>query len=437
MKLIQTTRVVEAMDSAMQAARESTKPSKIKTATVVKCRCKSRRCSDCQQCVKCQCYCNGPPQRPLRPLDGAKKSPVPQSPMSSEGNFTSNTVAIRRRATRNIEPELRTQPAKNSPDDDATTPLSRTPSPQRPDNHPSVSEPETMSTTNGPAKVWAKLTCRCKARRCAECTACSKCSCTCGGNTASPTSAAKRKVVESPAKLPPPSKKSKVAKSTTPRRPSRHGKPVEIDTHESTNETQADVVRRRRSPRGVSVPKSNEDADHNPPAAATDSIPPPHAHDDEITSTTAAAALKMDEETRKMDEELKAWMGKRSDEQEELTQLERQIYELEGAYLRRSQHAGNIVKGYADANVFVAEMAKDELQDPPPNEVVDAQRVFSHSSTTSPAEPPLHVATAAATETAAVAAPPVDVPNHSVVDTHATADRARTLSQELAEADEV
>ncbi|RHY96215.1 hypothetical protein DYB35_007323 [Aphanomyces astaci] len=263
------------------------------------------------------------------------------------------------------------------------------------------------------------------------------CSCTCGGNTASPTSAAKRKVVESPAKLPPPSKKSKVAKSTTPRRPSRHGKPVEIDTHESTNETQADVVRRRRSPRGVSVPKSNEDADHNPPAAATDSIPPPHAHDDEITSTTAAAALKMDEETRKMDEELKAWMGKRSDEQEELTQLERQIYELEGAYLRRSQHAGNIVKGYADANVFVAEMAKDELQDPPPNEVVDAQRVFSHSSTTSPAEPPLHVATAAATETAAVAAPPVDVPNHSVVDTHATADRARTLSQELAEADEV
>ncbi|RHY44093.1 hypothetical protein DYB30_008110 [Aphanomyces astaci] len=145
----------------------------------------------------------------------------------------------------------------------------------------------------------------------------------------------------------------------------------------------------------------------------------------------------MDEETRKMDEELKAWMGKRSDEQEELTQLERQIYELEGAYLRRSQHAGNIVKGYADANVFVAEMAKDELQDPPPNEVVDAQRVFSHSSTTSPAEPPLHVATAAATETAAVAAPPVDVPNHSVVDTHATADRARTLSQELAEADEV
>ncbi|CAK4082411.1 unnamed protein product [Aphanomyces euteiches] len=99
----------------------------------------------------------------------------------------------------------------------------------------------------------------------------------------------------------------------------------------------------------------------------------------------------MDEETRKLDEELRTWLGKRSDEQEELTQLEKQIYELEGSYLRRSQHAGNIVKGYANANVFVTEMAKDEAMPVEPSAELEAkmneQRLFSFSSTTSPAEP--------------------------------------------------
>ncbi|ETW10437.1 hypothetical protein H310_00742 [Aphanomyces invadans] len=196
----------------------------------------------------------------------------------------------------------------------------------------------------------------------------------------SPTSD-KRKVDETPVTLPP-SKKSKAAvsvkQSTLRRYPRQNTVPtIDIDSKES----HSDAVRRRRSPRGgTSAKHKHEEAVNTAPnqIAKTDVL------DDE-----AEATMSMDEETRKMDEELRAWMGKRSDEQEELTQLEKQIYELEGSYLRRSQHAGNIVKGYADANVFVAEMAKDEAQvDTPELEAaVQAQRLFSHSSTTSPAEP--------------------------------------------------
>ncbi len=118
MKLIQTTRVVEA--AAATPAAESSSPTMKPSKTPVKCRCKTRRCSDCLLCVKCQCHCNGPPQGPLRPVDGDDDSKISQSPTSSLADSTTDVVAPKRRASRTSEQVTPKRATKKSAQEEAS-----------------------------------------------------------------------------------------------------------------------------------------------------------------------------------------------------------------------------------------------------------------------------------------------------------------------------
>ncbi|OQR91031.1 hypothetical protein ACHHYP_05020 [Achlya hypogyna] len=132
--------------------------------------------------------------------------------------------------------------------------------------------------------------------------------------------------------------------------------------------------------------------------AVEETIAPATEPDAAASPTAATEAVKEEAAPLTLDEELKEIMDRREAEEDELAALEKQIFELEGAYLRRNQHAGNIAKGWAPAKSFVAEVMKDQLVevelsgDNPPEmapaeaDAVDQQRIFSFSSLSSPAE---------------------------------------------------
>ncbi|KAH9192032.1 hypothetical protein AeNC1_006004 [Aphanomyces euteiches] len=328
MKLIQTSRVV---DAAVEA------PPSDPTATPgIKCRCKSRRCPTCIKCVKCQCYCNGPPQRALRPVETTKSTNIRRT--TDKSAESRQDASPKRQATRTSELE-ETQATTKTKDEAAPSPSTSS---------------DTLSGAPATPKIPTRK-CRCKARRCDTCATCTKCMCHC--NSSPPR---KRKLKEEA------KQSSKNTKAAKPK--------VEALRHRGLR-GHGDGKESEKNDDGAGIPKVETTSHSEKP-------PKEEKPEDDCL---------MDEETRKLDEELRTWLGKRSDEQEELTQLEKQIYELEGSYLRRSQHAGNIVKGYANANVFVTEMAKDEAMPVEPSAELEAkvneQRLFSFSSTTSPAEP--------------------------------------------------
>merc|ERR1712048_1449693 len=73
---------------------------------------------------------------------------------------------------------------------------------------------------------------------------------------------------------------------------------------------------------------------------------------------------------------------RKRDVDEKLLSLEKQIYELEGAYLTETQKTGNCLKGWENY-LHAAREPKDRVAKKP--NVKDSDRVFSLSSVTSPA----------------------------------------------------
>eukprot|EP00300_Choanocystis_sp_HF-7_P001601 c11286_g1_i1.p1 GENE.c11286_g1_i1~~c11286_g1_i1.p1 ORF type:complete len:134 (+),score=22.16 c11286_g1_i1:59-460(+) len=65
---------------------------------------------------------------------------------------------------------------------------------------------------------------------------------------------------------------------------------------------------------------------------------------------------------------------------EELEKMERQIYDLEGAYLEETQHVGNVLRGWES---FLS--SKPPLKPQKKPKIKDSDRLFSLSSVTSPA----------------------------------------------------
>ncbi|EQC35530.1 hypothetical protein SDRG_06821 [Saprolegnia diclina VS20] len=261
------------------------------------------------------------------------------------------------------------------------------------------------------------LTCPCKARKCDECKGCVKCQCHCHGP---------------PPRLPPemrPQKVKKPPKVRTPRanngdeptpkrrqltmdelmQPRRRASSGDKKAAEETQDTPEDAaddiedVQPRRSSRSQGVADQGDEPDTL--AVATDETLTADAADASVVDngeSTAAEPVPEEPvvmpEPLSLEDQLQALMDRRETEASELAALERQIFELEGAYLRRNQHAGNIAKGWAPAKLFIAEVVKDQLmelelsgENPPDmtqaeEDAVSQQRIFSFSSTSSPAE---------------------------------------------------
>ncbi|OQS01810.1 hypothetical protein THRCLA_21605 [Thraustotheca clavata] len=212
--------------------------------------------------------------------------------------------------------------------------------------------------------------CRCKARRCDTCGACSKCLCYCNG---------------------PPSRRF-----------------VRREDSKKKNEPEISLSSAKK-PRQLTIqeamggkPRGPAEKDIKPSVVAP--VPPPEVPKEEPKKPEYApppiepAAPEVETVPMTLEEHIKSITERRVEEQAELVALEKQIFELEGAYLRRNQYSGNIAKGWAPANVFVAQVMKDQLLEVEligenPREMtrveadaVNQQRIFSYSSITSPGE---------------------------------------------------
>ncbi|KDO22502.1 hypothetical protein SPRG_11686 [Saprolegnia parasitica CBS 223.65] len=262
------------------------------------------------------------------------------------------------------------------------------------------------------------LKCPCKARKCDECKGCVKCQCHCHGPPPRlpaekrPTKVKKPPKVKTPRTSngddPTPKRRQlTMDELMQPRRRSSSGekKAAEdaVDTLEDAADD-ADDVQPRRSSRSQSVVDQGDEPDT--PAVATDETAAADNVDanvvDDGGESTAVEPVPEEPvvvpEPMSLEDQLQALMDRRETEVSELAALERQIFELEGAYLRRNQHAGNIAKGWAPAKTFIAEVMKDQLlelelsgENPPDmtraeEDAVSQQRIFSFSSTSSPAE---------------------------------------------------
>jgi hypothetical protein len=267
--------------------------------------------------------------------------------------------------------------------------------------------------------------CKCKARRCSACGQCHKCSCLCIGSQSKKSakyqesskkaflSLAKSKV--NPKQVP--LTKTVVKKVVAPVKSAVASTRKSIRKEENTELKPISSERNMRRRRGSEF---NDAAAAAPPKqkkvkveslAQSDDVAARqrtsyrnrHNRSEKLGVIEKPAPIVQDVDPNvlsrnQLDEELKGMMQREIEDRTELMNLQRQIFELEGAYLRRNQHAGNITKGWVSAEKYLKEWSKDQmieqelLGENPPElkgqalDTVNQQRLFSFSSLSSPAE---------------------------------------------------